>query len=276
MSYKGSFYRKYYVSRLCKKHNKKVIIHLHGSEFKDFYNSGNKKRKEQIKELFSIVDTTVVLGHDWEKFIYSIVSTANVSVINNAISLPNINEKVVRKDRTLLFLGVLIQRKGVIDLLQTVKRLCDEEINNFKLLIAGSGEEENKLREFAKKNKIVDRVDFLGWITNEQKAELMRKSDILVLPSYNEGLPIAILEAMSYGLPIVSTNVGSIAEAVSDNGFLVKPGDVDSLTRSLKMLICNDEVFVKQSRESRKIAEKKFSEEIFFEKIKKIYRDLGE
>jgi len=276
MSYKGSFYRKYYVTKICKVHNKKVIIHLHGSEFKDFYNSGDRRRKEQIKELFSIADATIVLGDDWEKFICSIVPTANVFVINNAISLPEINEKVVGRGRTLLFLGALIQRKGVINLLQAIKSLCDEEINNFKLLIAGSGEEENKLREFVKINKMEERVDFLGWITNEQKPELLKKSDILVLPSYNEGLPISILEAMSYGLPIVSTNVGSIAEAVSNNGFLVNPGDVDGLARSLKLLICNDEVFIRQSKNSRKIAEEKFSEEIFFKKVEKIYRKLGQ
>src|SRR5699024_4645823 len=77
MSYKGSFYRKYYVTKLCKKYNKKAIIHLHGSEFKDFYNNGNSKRKAQIQELFSIADSSIVLGEDWKKFILKIAPKAN-------------------------------------------------------------------------------------------------------------------------------------------------------------------------------------------------------
>mgnify|MGYP000429415235 FL=1 len=99
---------------------------------------------------------------------------------------------------------------------------------------------------------------------------------MLVLPSYNEGLPIAILEAMSYGLPIISTNVGSIGEAVKEkeNGFLIEPGDVDSLAHAMIQLTNNSILWKKESRASRNICETKFSENVFFEAVEKIYRGL--
>ncbi|MCR1840692.1 PssE/Cps14G family polysaccharide biosynthesis glycosyltransferase [Murimonas intestini] len=276
MSYKGSFYRKFYVTKLCKKYNKKVIIHLHGSEFIDFFNSSGMKRKAQIKELFTIADSIIVLGEDWKKFICSLAPKANVEVINNAIALPDIAEKTIGKRRTLLFLGALIKRKGVCDLLKAIKNITEEGIINFQLLIAGAGEEETKLKDFVRINKLEDQVKFLGWITKAQKPEILKSSDVLVLPSYNEGLPIAILEAMSYGLPIISTKVGCIAEAVIDNGFLIDPGNVELLTDYLKLLIADDNLLLEMSYCSRYLAETKFSEKIFYEKIERLYRKLGE
>lgn len=276
MSYKGSFYRKYYVTKLCKKNNKKVIIHLHGSEFKDFYNSGNEKRKKQIRELFTIADASIVLGEDWKKIISGIAPKANVIVINNAVALPNIQTRTISDNRTFLFLGALIQRKGVVDLLEAVKQMKNRNVSNFHVLIAGSGAEENQLKEYTEQNGLQSYVDFLGWITKEQKPSLLEKADVLVLPSYNEGLPIAILEAMSYALPIISTDVGSIAEAVQEdvNGFLIAPGDVNALTDAMVKLTVNTKLWKEESSMSRLICEKKFSEDVFFKEVERVYFDV--
>lgn len=276
MSYKGSFYRKFYVTKLCKRYGKKVIIHLHGSEFKDFYNNGNTKRKSLIRELFTISDCSVVLGEDWKYFIENITPKAKVVVINNAVSIPDVPEKIIREERTFLFLGALIKRKGIIDLLTALKHMKEKKIHGWHVLIAGSGEEETALKEFVKNNGLENAVNFLGWVKKEQKPELFGKSDVLVLPSYNEGLPIAILEAMSYGLPIVSTNVGSIAESVhnGENGFLINPGDVVALENAITVLTGNAALWKKQSLESRKICEEQFAEKVFFRKMQTVYEDL--
>lgn len=276
MSYKGSFYRKYYVTKLCKKHGKKVIIHLHGSEFKDFYNRGNEKRKDKIRELFTIADCTIVLGTDWQAFLNSIAPEANIAVINNAVPIPDVPDKTLRGERIFLFLGALIKRKGVMDLLNALKKVKEQQISGWHVLIAGSGEEEATLKAFVKANGMENEVEFLGWVNRDQRKDLLEKSDVLVLPSYNEGLPMAILEAMSYGLPIISTNVGSIAEAVhnGENGFLVEPGNVAALEEAITILTDNEELWQRQSLASRKTCETKFAETVFFRKIQKIYVDL--
>lgn len=272
MSYKGSFYRKYCVAKTCKKYGKKVIIHLHGSEFKDFYARANDRLKAQITELFTIADRTIVLGRDWEAFISEIAPEAKIEVINNAIRIPAIGDKAEHEPPTVLFLGALIKRKGVIDLLQAV-RLLTEEKTAMQVRIAGAGEEEAALKAFVRDHDLGDVVSFPGWIDNQQKPELLKESDLLVLPSYNEGLPIAILEALSYAVPVVSTDVGSIAEAVRDgeNGFLYTPGDIKALSAAMRELLTDRELWKRFSGAARKTAEDSFSETAFFSGIEKIY-----
>lgn len=276
MSYKGSFVRKYYVAKLCKKHNKKVIIHLHGSEFKDYYFSGSDKLKNKIVELFNFVDITIALGKEWKDFILSIAPNANVEVVNNAVAMPNLEEKQVQTKRVFLFMGALIKRKGVMDFLQAVKSLVDEGVTDMQILIAGSGEEENTLKDYVLNNSLEKYITFLGWIGKDEREKLFKQSDVLVLPSYNEGLPMAILEAMSYGLSIISTNVGSIDEAVKDNenGYLITPGDIVAIASKIRILTENARVWQKQSFLSRKIAENNFSDEKFFFKVQNIYFSL--
>src|SRR5699024_9570393 len=93
---------------------------------------------------------------------------------------------------------------------------------NVRFLIGGVGPEENRLKEFVVQNNLSNYVDFLGWVSEEQKQFFFKESQVFVLPSYNEGLPISILESLSFGIPVISTNVGSIDEAIIDNynGFI--------------------------------------------------------
>lgn len=216
------------------------------------------------------------MGEDWKQFIKKICPKAKVSVINNAIKIPEIMEKNENTIPQMLFLGALIKRKGVLDLLQALKELIDKRIFDFKLLIAGAGEEEAELKKYVIDNNLSKQVEFLGWITKEDKANILKEADILILPSYNEGLPIAILEAMAYALPVISTNVGSIAEAVIDNqnGYLINPGDIKLLAEKIQLIISDREKWKIFSLKSRKLAENKFSEDVFISKINKLYRCL--
>lgn len=162
------------------------------------------------------------------------------------------------------------------DLLKALNKMQQNGINGWHMLIAGSGEEEVALKEYVKKNSLEEQVEFLGWINKDKKNDLLMKSDVLILPSYNEGLPMAILEAMSYGLAIVSTDVGSINEAVNNglNGYVYNPGDVEALERIITKLVADDELWKKQSRESRRICIEKFSEDTMFARIDKIWTSL--
>lgn len=277
MSYKGSFYRKYWIAKLCNRYHKKVILHLHGSEFKDFYYSGGRTLQNKVAELFSIVDCTIALGEAWKNFILSIAPKAYVRVISNAIPMPEYAIRKRHENVVFLFLGALIPRKGVMDLLIVANQLVLSGMNHFTVLIAGDGEERARLKQYCRKNGLDKNVKFLGWVDHFRKKELFSKSDVFVLPSYNEGLPIAILEAISYGLPVISTNVGSIQEAVIDgkNGYLYNPGNIDKLGDYIKIMIEDKENWEIFSKYSRKIAEESFSEEKFFHEIEKVYLEIG-
>ncbi|HPI00393.1 MAG TPA: glycosyltransferase, partial [Chitinophagaceae bacterium] len=110
--------------------------------------------------------------------------------------------------------------------------------NKIKLHIGGDGDVK-KLLKIIQENDLRNIVEYLGWVSNNEKNNLLLHSDIYMLPSYAEGLPVSILEAMSYGMPIISTNVGGIPEIVKHqyNGLLFQPGDIDAIENALQFFI---------------------------------------
>lgn len=278
MSYKGSFTRKFAIHKLCTNYGIPDVIHLHGSEFKKWYDESDMKKKEQIRRLMRESSALVVLGEQWNRIVKEIEPNTNTIVVSNTVHIP---QEVTswKQPFQVLFLGVLIQRKGVEDLLKVIKLLKDSvDISHVHVVIAGSGEEEEKLKQQCESLKIDNLVEFVGWTTGQKKERLLKESQMLVLPSYNEGLPIAILEAISYGLPVVATDVGDIPSAVrnSINGFVFKPGDIGAFAEYLKEIIADRKLYENMSLNSRIIAENEFSDEKYFQKIKECYTDIGE
>ena len=95
-----------------------------------------------------------------------------------------------------------------------------------------------------RQQNIENRIAYVGWIDAEQKKEILKNTMINVLPSYNEGLPMTILETMSYGIPNISTDIASIPEVINSgkNGFLIKPGDTRQLSEYIKQLCKNSKL----------------------------------
>lgn len=274
MSYRGSFHRKYALHKMCLRHKVPVIIHLHGSEFEKWYYECNDALQQKIKRLLRESAAFIVLGSKWNDAIKGIEPQTNTVVVSNAVDIPD--EKVQWNDEivNVLFLGVLIKRKGVDDLIDAISKLKKgDSLNKMHFIIAGTGKEEVQLKEKCHALQLDDSVTFAGWIDGEHKKELFNKCQIMILPSYNEGLPISILEAVSYGMPIIATDVGDISTAVKDgeNGYLVKPGDIDALAESLINISESKENYTKMSEMSRKIAEELFSSDVFFDRISECY-----
>lgn len=275
MSYKGSFHRKFYIHRLAKKFKIKTIIHLHGSEFEKFFNDSNEKVKCKIKKMLSQCDAMIVLGDEWEKKIKAIEPCTKIVILPNSISIPNQIVKYSDNVFQILYLGVLIKRKGITDLIEAfikLKELGFLEKNDIRLIVAGTGDEEETLKRKVFKAGLDSYIKFTGWIDGNTKEELLNSSQLLVLPSYNEGLPISILEAISYGLPIVSTDVGSVNEAVinGSNGFLIKPGNIDQLAKSIENIVNSRVLWEQFSTNSKKLAIEKFDEKNYFKRLREI------
>ncbi len=142
----------------------------------------------------------------------------------------------------ILFVGHITRAKGVPDLLQAIAQLSGQ---SWQLHLVGSGEAEPDTWDAAQKwlgnNNLSTQVTMYGRTDNATLQSLYRKADIFVLPSHWEGYGIAILEAMSFGLPVVSTTAGAIPEVVTHqkNGLLVEPGDAQALKQALATLIQN-------------------------------------
>ncbi len=276
MSYKGSFTRKYMIHKLCRCFKVRDVIHLHGSEFKMWYDNMPKKQAK-IRRLLREASAFIVLGDEWAKRIRDIEPNTNIIIVNNTVAIPDSKTQWSNNPFKVLFLGVLIQRKGVSDLLDAIALLKMEiKLDNVEFVIAGSGQEESKLKEQCSALDLHDCVKFLGWTDGDKKVELLKDSQLMVLPSYNEGLPMAVLEAMSYGLPVVTTNVGDIPLVVKEgiNGCIVNPGDITGLKEGLKMIICSGkEEWQQFSHNSRDMIEKSFNDKDYYEQIAKAYRE---
>lgn len=275
MSYRGSFYRKYAIHNLCKKYGVPDIIHLHGSEFQKWYNESDDKTKLKIRTLLRESASFIVLGEKWNKIIYDIESKTKTVVVSNTVHIPNYTVKWSDTKFQILFLGVLIKRKGVEDLIRAVGLLKkNEKLGNLHFVIAGTGAEKVHLKKLANEQQVEQWIEFAGWTDGAAKEKYLKESQALVLPSYNEGLPIAVLEAISYGLPVIATDVGDMAAAVKngENGFLVTPGNISELADRIVRIASDKERYMRMSRKSKEISESKFSDTSYFKEILNCYK----
>ncbi|WP_423479102.1 glycosyltransferase family 4 protein [Priestia megaterium] len=279
MSEKGSFFRKYIVFKISKCFSKKIILHTHGADFEDFYLNSSSTVKNKIRKLLRGVDIVIALGEKWKEKIFSIEKDSNVLVLRNAISIPSAENlsNYNSSQFNILFLGVLIKRKGVYELLEGFKQfvndLSENEKKNVSLVMAGSGEEEAFLKQLIGEYNLEGNVKLTGWINTQEKERLLSQSQLFILPSYNEGLPMAILEAMSYGLPIVSTDVGSVDEAVHhhQNGYLIEKKDIVAIYDSLNQIYRSNSLWNTFSDNSRYLAEKEFDLNNYYKNLRQIY-----
>lgn len=238
----------------------------------EHYRSASKNTRHRMKTLFEMVDLVICLSDSWRQYITSIAPSAKVRVLPNAINLPELCVKQNSDDLVrLTFLGLIGYRKGLFDLLRVVRRLIDNDLK-IKLSIGGNGESD-RLQATIKSLELNDNVNFLGWISEKQRDKLLRETDIFVLPSYGEGMPMSILEAMSYSVPVVSTTVGGIPELVSDGqtGFLIEPGNLDALYERLKCLIEDKELRKKLGNDARQFVAFKHNLKLITQQIEQIY-----
>jgi glycosyltransferase involved in cell wall biosynthesis len=275
----GSFYRKY-LFFLIGKHlfRLKTIYHVHGSEYQQFCNQAGWLTKKSLKHFIEKTDLLVCLSESWKKFFQHRYPKANIEVLVNYIELiPKTKiDFEPNKPTVFLFLGKIGDRKGTFDILEAVSNMAKAERENFEVWIAGDGEIERLKKEIEKRN-LRKKVKYLGWISGTSKEEKLSRADIYVLPSYNEGMPISILEAMAHGLPIISTHVGGIPELVADghSGLLINPGDVPALQDAMEYLLNNTKARLNMGRNASTQIAEKFSAEINIPRIHKLYQDLA-
>ena len=254
---------------------RKIIYHFHGASFTEHYRSASQRTQSRMKALFEKVDLVICLSESWRQYITDIAPRANITVVPNGIELPYFPYKEKNDNYVhLVFLGLIGERKGLFDLLRVVRRLLDNDLK-IKLSIGGNGEND-RLQATIQSLKFNDSVNFLGWISEKQRDKLLRETDIFVLPSYGEGMPMSILEAMSYGVPVVSTTVGGIPELVSDGetGFLIEPGDLDALFERLKCLIEDKELRKKFGNKARQFVASRHNLKLITQQIDQIYDSL--
>lgn len=277
MSSDMSFFRKWFIFKYSKWKKNKTIIHIHSGEIDRFYNNSNKYLKKSFVSMLESTDGVIVLTQTWKKFIQTISSNQNIYVLHNGSSLYKFSGKVNDESKiVVLCMGRLGANKGTYDLVEAFEKAL-KIIPDLQLILGGDGDVD-QVRENVSKMGLKEHVAVPGWIAGEEKTRIFKSCDIYALPSYNEGLPGSILEAMAVGVPIISTPVGGIPEAVIENrnGFLITPGDVDSLCGKIVELGQNKKLREKMGRESQKIIKEKFEINSIVGRLGEIYGEVAE
>jgi len=236
---RGSALRKFFVVVLCAFIRLPFVMHLHGAKFDSFFAGLPRPGKSLVRWMFGRAARVIVLGEVWRAFVIGQlgVSPGRIDIICNGVPAPADERKPHDGPVHIVFLGRLGDRKGVPELMAALASKPLAELQ-WRATLAGDGEIE-RFRAEAAERGLVARLSFPGWIGQREAASLLASGDIFVLPSHHEGLPVAVLEAMASGLPVIATPVGSLAEFLTgeDSVLFVTPGDVTALTAALRRLI---------------------------------------
>jgi glycosyltransferase involved in cell wall biosynthesis len=217
----------------------RVIYHFHSTVvvFNNFFSAKSLTTKFAAATLRQC-DVIVVLSDIWKQIVAKAFPGSEIEVIYNPVlDLGKSSSRSAHEVGRILYLAHLIGRKGYRDLITAFEQVA-RECEGSRLVFCGSGEEE-EARAYCKQLGIADSVEFRGWISYEDKVKELSKACVFCLPSYDEGLPMGVLEAMSAGVPVVTTPVGGIPDVLThkENAMLFEPGHVSKLSDCLVELI---------------------------------------
>ena len=222
----------------------KILLNLHGT--RKLRSSNILIRSISILEMkmaYRVLSPTKV---DYEAAEQFFVDKEKVHLFYNSAYIPqeltnHVNKRKNENDKKLTLIGIgrLSDAKGTYDLLDVCIKLIREGYNiHLKWIGRGAYEEDDlKANEIVKDEKLEEQIQFLKDLSEEEKYQHINNSDIFVLPTKNDNLPISILEAMACGKPIISSFMGAIPEVISeDNGWLINPGSKEKLAECIKSI----------------------------------------
>lgn len=255
--------------------NKKVFLHNHGRDFESYYECKTPKGKEKVVKTFNSVNGNIVLSRHWLDWYRSVAPHARWILLPNAV--PVRRPKTAQRNNnkvTFLFFGRMERTKGTYDILSVMDEVI-KAVSNVHFIFAGDGEV-TRVKKIVHENQWDDYVEVLGWVSEKEKPQLFEKSDIFLLPSYFEGLPMSLLETMSYGIVPITTSVSGIPEVVENgkDGFLIQAGDKVDLTDKMIRLATDASCRNYMARNSFEKIQESYSFRSYERKLLSIYEDV--
>ena len=236
----------------------RVLYQVHGGKLPQVFFEGRAWLTAWLRRTLLLPDLVVVLAKCELDAYRDFVPGQNVVALPNGIDCaPFAGIPVVRSQPEyplrLVYIGRLDREKGLYETLQAM-RLAAELGVDARIAIAGGGAEEARLKRYAQALGLAAKVCFAGPVFGEDKVRLLAGADVMVLPSYSEGLPYALLEGMAGGIPVIATPVGAIPDVVTHDihGFLVPPRDAKAIAEALAVLAGDRERISWMSRACRR------------------------
>ncbi len=256
LAMRGSAVRKLMLTALGKVLGIPVIVHLHGSQFDLFFRALPFVLQTAVRMMFLSASRVVVLGEGWRRFVVAEVRVPShkVVIVRNGTACPEAgDDRSAECGSLILFLGQVGLRKGVPELLQALSSPILRG-RPWRAIIAGGGDLGRSMRE-ADRLGIRDRLSFPGWVDHATVDRLLRRAAILVLPSHQEGLPMAVIEALAHGVAVVTTPVGATPELLKDglSALLVPPGDPEKLATAMARLLADPALRRRLAKQGRAV-----------------------
>jgi len=253
---------------------KKVILRM-GGVFDKFYRNSNPLARMLIRRILRIPDVLIVQSSYWKSFIESLTRPRRIRVVNNFLEVSEFStpRKEAPNSRKVLFIcGTEALRKGLDVVLESIRYLSHDGIGDSKFIFVASNE---RIRRKVRDLQVHPYVEFRDILTKQEMLREYREADLFVLPSFGEGFPNSLLEAMASGLPVIATRVGAVPEVIEDNvnGILIEPGDPGALTRAVKKILNNPQLRETLGRNNKEKV-KQFTSQRGVLELDSIYREL--
>ncbi len=273
---KKSFYRDMIYLRLSKVFSKKskVLLFNHGWNI-EFKEQMLLKNPELFLRFYKGFDKIILLANSFKTEMMNFgISENAIDVVTTGIdiNLYQHSQPDVVSSKRILFLSRIEKEKGIYEFLEAIPYLIGLDMD-LQFDIAGSGDELERVINHEITLKYKENIHFHGYIMGEDKIKLFEKAMIYVFPSYSEGCPVSVLEAMASGLPIIYTEVGALKELMTKgkNGIVILPNDSSNLVNALTLLLEKTELRRSIGINNKKKAISEFNIKDIFHKIEHIY-----
>jgi len=267
-----SFYRKSLFIWLARLFGKPVIIHIHAGDFGDFWSSGGVPRRTFVSATVRSARLVLAVSRLLAEDLQRCCDALPVMVMPNPFDMPPVRRGQLPSVRTILFAGRNEREKGVFDLIEAFREI-HRVLPDVRLILAGDGktaEAESMVRQL----RLSDCVEFPGWLGENTLAERYSQASVFCLPSYIEGMPIAVLQSMAAGVPVVASAVGGICDVLQAGaGLTVAPGDVEDLARQLIRVLIDPDLQRRLAAAGRE-ALCAYKADSVNKRIESVYQDL--
>ncbi len=251
-----------------------VILQLHGTGFRRLHDAAGRFGRAFIRLLLEQAACVVVPSEAQRLWVRGVSRRARVAVVPQPAA-PVEPAGEAGRANLVLFLGRLEPAKGLFDLIEAVAGLRSA-LPDVRLVCAGEGDRDAVLRH-AKRVGIADALRFTAWVGPSGKRALLESAAVFALPSYEEALPLGVLEAMAAGVPVVTTPLGGVAEILVDgvSGFLHAPGDTATLERLLRKLLLDRKLAARVGAAARESVRLRCAPQRALARLGDLYSELG-
>lgn len=272
---RGSFWRKSILCAVASLWRVPYVFHIHSGEFREFFEkSCGPISQAWVRRTLRSAARVIVLTPGWKSQISAIEPAARIEVIGNPVTMSAACQPCRPLRNDILFLGRLREKKGVYDLIRAMP-LVLSKVPDARFVLAGDGELA-EAETLARELGVSDALVLPGWVDGEAKAQLISEASVFTLPSYFEGLPVCILEALAARVPVVATSVGGIPDVISDGqcGRLVAPGDVDALADAIVGLLLDRSLARRFVEAGADVVERRFESTVIIRQIEQLYVEI--